>query len=234
MLSDATLPVRWTDIGSNLWAEGFSLLGQLLTEEECLSLQSAYDNRLLFRSHIEMSRFGFGRGEYKYFAAPLPPLVSKLREYFYPPLAHIAREWMTALSLESEFPAGFQDFLEICREHGQTRPTPLLLHYQAGDFNCLHQDLYGDIFFPFQVIICLSKSMIDFTGGELLLVEQRPRAQSIGRVVHLSQGEGAVITTRFRPAKGARGHYRTVYRHGVSPLLSGERFSLGVLFHDAK
>lgn len=180
-----------------------------------------------------MARFRFGRGEYQYFAYPLPPLVAELRQSLYVRLAETANQWMEALSLKGTFPAELNDFLAHCHAQGQKRPTPLLLHYVAGDFNCLHQDLYGDVVFPFQVIFCLSRPEEEFTGGELLLVEQRPRAQSVGHAVNLQQGEAVVITTRYRPAKGTRGYYRTNFRHGVSLIRSGERYTLGIVFHDA-
>ena len=180
-----------------------------------------------------MARFRFGQGEYQYFKYPLPPLVAELRESLYGKLAPTANEWMAALKLEGEFPETLNAFLQRCHARGQKRPTPLLLRYNKGDYNCLHQDLYGEIVFPFQVIFCLSQPEKEFAGGELLLVEQRPRAQSVGYAVRLSQGEAVVITTRYRPASGTRGHYRTNFRHGVSPILSGERYTLGIVFHDA-
>jgi hypothetical protein len=181
-----------------------------------------------------MARYRFGRGEYQYFDYPLPDLVEKLRHQLYAPLVTTAAEWMNALALPQDYPPTLDDFLERCHGAGQKRPTPLLLHYGEGDFNCLHQDLYGEIFFPFQVVVGLSQPDKEFTGGELLLVEQQPRAQSIGHSIRLQQGEAVVITTRYRPAKGSRGYYRTNFRHGVSPLLSGERYTLGIIFHDAE
>ncbi len=193
-----------------------------------------YADTALFRSRIDMQRYRFGRGEYQYFAYPLPPVIAKLRTALYAVLAPVAREWMAALSLPADYPAGLDAFLERCHTAGQCRPTPLVLRYGPGDYNRLHQDVYGAIVFPFQVVTALSHSGTDFTGGELLIVEQQPRAQSIGRVVHLEQGEAAVITTRYRPVKGTRGYYRTNMRHGVSPILSGERYTLGLIFHDAE
>ena len=181
-----------------------------------------------------MKRYRFGQGEYQYFAYPLPPRIAELRTSLYEELVPTAREWMTALKLPTQFPGHHAEFIETCHAQQQTRPTPLLLRYRAGDFNCLHQDLYGSIFFPFQVVICLSKPQQEFTGGELMLVEQQPRAQSTGRVVPLEQGDAAIITTRYRPAQGARGFYRTNIKHGVSTILSGERYTLGVIFHDAQ
>ena len=180
-----------------------------------------------------MARYRFGRGEYQYFRDPLPAMVKALRESLYRKLVGTANEWMAALSLPGEFPSELSSFLQQCHSNGQGRPTPLLLRYQTGDFNRLHQDLYGAIAFPFQVIVCLSKPEDEFTGGELLLVEQQPRAQSTGHSIKLKQGEAVVITTRYRPVKGARGHFRTNFRHGVSRLLSGERYALGLVFHDA-
>ena len=193
-----------------------------------------YADATLFRSRIDMQRYRFGRGEYQYFAYPLPPLIAKLRTALYRLLAPVAREWMAALSLPADYPACLDVFLERCHAAGQCRPTPLILRYGPGDHNCLHQDIYGAIVFPFQVVTALSHPGTDFTGGELLLVEQQPRAQSVGRVAHLEQGEAAVITTRYRPVKGTRGYYRTNMRHGVSPILSGERYTLGLIFHDAE
>lgn len=180
-----------------------------------------------------MARHRFGRGEYKYFSYPLPPIVAALRQALYAALSETANEWMEALSLSGEYPSELDRFLKRCHGSGQTRPTPLLLRYRAGDFNCLHQDLYGEIVFPFQVVFCLSAVEREFTGGELLLVEQQPRAQSIGHAIRMEQGEAVIITTRYRPAKGSRGYYRTNLRHGVSPVLSGERYTMGVIFHDA-
>ncbi len=180
-----------------------------------------------------MARYRFGQGEYKYFSYPLPAPVAGLRERFYAQLAPAARDWMAALKIECDYPATLAEFIETCHAAGQTRPTPLLLRYREGDFNCLHQDLYGPIVFPFQVIVALSEPGREYSGGELLLVEQRPRAQSAGRALRLAQGEAVAITTRYRPARGARGVLRTTIRHGVSPVLGGERFTLGLVFHDA-
>ncbi len=217
----------------SLWTSGYARLGGLLTREECEATRALYSQPDLFRSRIDMARYRFGRGEYQYFAYPLPARLDQLRHELYTRLAPVATEWMAALRLPAEYPESLDAFLAQCHAAGQTRPTPLLLHYVAGDFNRLHQDLYGDIVFPFQVVTCLSRPDEDFGGGELLLVEQQPRAQSIGHSIRLEQGEAVVITTRYRPSKGARGYYRTNFRHGVSPLLSGERFTLGLIFHDA-
>jgi hypothetical protein len=207
-------------------------LGAVLSQAECLGLRELYGERDRFRSRVEMERFRFGKGEYQYFANPLPELVGKLRQALYRELAPTANEWMKALELAGDYPPGLESFLARCHRGGQKKPTPLLLRYRAGDYNCLHQDLYGEIVFPFQVIVCLSRPDEEFTGGELLLVEQRPRAQSAGHALRLGQGEAVAITTRYRPVKGGRGWYRTNFRHGVSPLESGERYTLGIIFHD--
>jgi len=218
----------------NLWKHGYQRLGNLLTRVQCEQLRSLYDHGSNFRSRIDMARYRFGRGEYQYFAYPLPPLVDSLRTSLYHDLAPVAHQWMEQLKVPARYPDKLAEFLRVCRGAGQQRPTPLLLRYREGDYNALHQDLYGAIVFPFQVICCLSQPEIEFTGGELLLVEQQQRAQSIGRVVPMSQGEAVVIKTRYRPARGSRGFYRTNYRHGVSTVESGERFTLGVIFHDAE
>lgn len=233
MIVSSVSKLPWNQVCASLWSAGYGRLGRLLDREQCENLRALYTDSTIFRSWIDMARFRFGRGEYKYFAYPLPPLVAELRHALYRGLAGAANDWMAALTLPAKFPAELDDFLGHCHAQGQKRPTPLLLHYTAGDFNCLHQDLYGDVVFPFQVIFCLSRPQEEFTGGELLLVEQRPRAQSLGQVVNLQQGEAVVITTRYRPVQGSRGHYRTNFRHGVSPVLTGERYTLGIVFHDA-
>ncbi|HEX4595162.1 MAG TPA: 2OG-Fe(II) oxygenase [Bryobacteraceae bacterium] len=225
--------LAWNDALDGLWSRGYGRLGTVFSRRQCENLRSLYQKAELFRSRIDMARYRFGRGEYQYFADPLPSLVEKLRHELYGHLATTANEWMQALALPQDYPGDLPEFLERCHAAGQERPTPLMLHYGPGDFNCLHQDLYGEIFFPFQVVIGLSQPGEEFTGGELLLMEQQPRAQSIGHAIRLEQGEAAVITTRYRPAKGSRGYYRTNFRHGVSPLLSGERYTLGIIFHDA-
>jgi hypothetical protein len=180
-----------------------------------------------------MARHRFGVGEYKYLAYPLPEPVQELREALYPHLARIANRWMQKLASDISYPEELSSFLQRCHTHNQTRPTPLILWYEAGGYNCLHQDIYGEIAFPFQVVFVLNQRRIDYTGGESLLIEQRPRAQSLGRVVTLEQAEGLIFPTHHRPVVGARGWYRANIRHGVSPILSGQRFSLGIIFHDA-
>ena len=225
--------LAWSDVLDGLWNRGYGRLGKLLKQAQCETLRALYAQTELFRSRIDMARFRFGRGEYQYFAYPLPELIERLRHELYDRLVKTASEWMSALSLPQDYPADLTSFLKRCHAGGQKRPTPLMLRYRAGDFNCLHQDLYGEIVFPFQVVIALSQSGLEFSGGELLLVEQQPRAQSIGHAIRLEQGDAVVITTRYRPVKGSRGYYRTNFRHGVSPLLSGERYTLGIIFHDA-
>ena len=226
--------IPWSRVRDRLYGAGFSSLGTLLDEDTCTAISGWYDNDDLFRSRIEMARYRFGKGEYKYFAYPLPGIVAELREALYPGLATIASEWMRDLGQPKQFPTDLQSFLQLCHSSGQKRPTPILLRYRAGDFNCLHQDLYGELFFPFQVIFALSQQGKHYEGGELVLVEQRPRAQSTPHVIVPKQGEATVITTRYRPVQGGRGFYRANVRHGVSELRSGSRHTLGILFHDAK
>lgn len=226
--------IDWSVAEESLWTSGFANLGKILTGSECDKLIALYTQEKHFRSRINMERYRFGRGEYQYFAYPLPGIISSLRESFYTNLAPVANRWIKALNLPGNYPESHDKFLELCHTNGQTRPTPLMLRYTAGDYNCLHQDIYGDIVFPFQVIFSLSEPNKGFTGGELLLVEQRPRAQSIGNVLVPQKGEAVVITTRWRPVKGTRGFYRAALKHGVSTVHTGTRFTLGIIFHDAK
>jgi uncharacterized protein len=209
-------------------------LARLLSENECAALAASYADDTLFRSRIVMARHGFGRGEYKYFADPLPELVAGLRAALYPPLAAIANRWNAALGLDARYPAEHGEFLARCHAAGQTKPTPLLLQYGEGDYNCLHQDLYGEHVFPLQVAFLLSEPGRDFTGGEFVLTEQRPRMQSRAEVVPLGRGDGVVFPVHHRPVEGSRGAYRVNLRHGVSRIRSGRRHTLGVIFHDAK
>jgi len=222
-----------TSIGS-MWQHGAARLGRLLTVRECASMRKLYDDPSHFRTRIDMARYRFGSGEYQYFRYPLPDVVQRLREALYTQFAPLANEWMEALGLDSRYPADHAAFVKQCHKSGQERPTPLMLRYREGDYNCLHQDLYGPIVFPFQVVVALSKPGEEYTGGELMLVEQRPRAQSAGEVIALDQGEAVLITTRYRPQRGTRGWYRTNVKHGVSRVHSGERFTLGIIFHDAE
>jgi hypothetical protein len=213
---------------------GYAKTPALLTPEECNDLACLYTDDARFRSRIDMARYRFGEGEYKYFANPLPEVVSDVRCHAYLRLAAIVNRWAEESGKSHRYPLELDSFLGICHKKGQTRPTPLLLYYEAGCYNCLHQDLYGEVAFPLQMTCVLSRRDIDYTGGELLLVEQRPRAQSFDQVVTLEQGEAVIFPNSYRPMKGARGYYRVNMRHGVSRLLSGSRYSLGVIFHDAK
>jgi len=222
----AALP--WARVAEELDAQGVAPLGPLLTPAECAALVALYTDESRFRSRIVMARHGFGRGEYQYFATPLPPLVAALRRALYAPLAPVASRWE-----ETKYPPTLDAFTAQCHSAGQTRPTPLLLRYGPGDYNCLHQDLYGAIAFPLQVVVLLSAPGRDFTGGEFVLTEQRPRMQSRVEVVPLAQGEAAVFAVNRRPVRGTRGTYRVTMRHGVSRIRSGERYTLGVIFHDA-
>ena len=210
------------------------MLEGLLSREECREIASLYPEEHRFRSRIVMSRHGFGRGEYKYFAYPLPPLIEGFRTALYPRLAPIANHWNELMRIEVRYPAEHAEFLKVCHRAGQTRPTPLLLQYAAGDYNCLHQDLYGDLAFPLQVAILLSEPGRDHTGGEFVLTEQRPRMQSRPEVVPLRQGDGALFAVHHRPVIGTKGAYRVNLRHGVSRVRSGRRHTLGIIFHDAK
>jgi uncharacterized protein len=223
----------WAAIGASLDEWGHARTPALLTPAECGELRAFYADDARFRSRVDMARYRFGVGEYKYFSDPLPALVGELRERAYEPLAAIANRWEAALKTRARHPADLAGLLTICARRGQRKPTPLLLRYLAGGYNCLHQDLYGDVVFPIQLTVLLSEPGKDFEGGEFLLIEQRPRAQSRGSVVHLDQGEAVIFTTRHRPVTGARGPYRANMRHGVSRVLSGERYTLGVIFHNA-
>ena len=224
----------WTRIAAELDAHGCATTGVLLNADECGWLWEAYDSDALFRSRVVMARHGFGRGEYKYFAYPLPESVAILREFLYPPLAEIANTWSTAQGRPTHYPREHEDYLARCHKAGQCKPTPLLLSYGSGDYNCLHQDLYGELVFPLQVAFLLSRPGHDFTGGEFVLTEQRPRMQSRAEVVSLRQGEGVIFPVHHRPVRGTRGTYKVNMRHGVSRLRSGHRHTLGIIFHDAQ
>ncbi|MDX2169401.1 MAG: 2OG-Fe(II) oxygenase [Deltaproteobacteria bacterium] len=224
--------VDWGALARRLDADGWARLGPLLSAAQCAALCRDFDRDRLFRSTVDMQRHRFGRGVYRYFAAPLPPLVAALRVALYARLAPLANAWAAALG-EPAYPTSLSAFLAQCRAAGQTRPTPLLLRYQAGDYNCLHQDRYGAVAFPLQVVIPLSTAGRDFAGGELLFVEQRPRSQSRGMAVVPAAGEAVVFANATRPVRGTRGVYRAQLRHGVSPLARGQRVALGIIFHDA-
>lgn len=224
---------NWTDIIAELDAQGCAHVPQLLRPEECAALTALYPKDERFRSRVNMAQHGFGRGEYKYFNYPLPRLVDELRTNLYPPLVELANRWYETMKLEPRFPEDLTGFLERCHAAGQLRPTPLLLSYQAGDYNCLHQDLYGEHVFPLQVAVLLSEPGRDFTGGEFVMTEQRPRMQSRAMVVPLEQGDAVVFAVRNRPVQGTRSNYRVNLRHGVSRVRSGTRHTLGIIFHDA-
>jgi hypothetical protein len=224
----------WGEIGGSLDRTGCAVLGGVLSAHECAALAESYADDAQFRSKVVMARHGFGRGEYQYFSYPLPERVAALREMLYPPLSELANRWGEAMGLETRYPERLTDYLKICHDAGQTKPTPLLLSYGEGDYNCLHQDLYGDQVFPLQATVLLSQPGQDFTGGAFVLTEQRPRMQSRVEVVELRQGDCLVFPVRHRPVKGTRGFYRVAMRHGVSRVVSGKRYTLGVIFHDAK
>jgi hypothetical protein len=224
----------WHGTRESLSARGYAVTDPMLTPEECASIVSLYNASSRFRSHIIMERHRFGLGDYKYFSRPLPELVTELRTATYPHLAKVANEWANAFGEKTPFPLNHAAFLKVCHKAGQTKPTPLVLHYEAGGYNCLHQDLYGEIAFPLQMVFLLGQQDRDWTGGEFLLVEQQPRAQSKAEVVAADQGQAIIFTTRYRPVKGSRGYYRVSLRHGVSRVRSGTRYTLGIIFHDAK
>ncbi len=232
-LTERLAALDWKAIARSLDESGQATTGPLLTTPECEALVSVYDDDSLFRSRIVMARHGFGSGEYQYFAYPLPEVVAELRGSLYPPLARLANVWAARMGKGADFPLEHVEFLARCHTAGQTRPTPLLLKYGSGDYNCLHQDLYGPTVFPIQVAFLLSAPGVDFTGGEFVMVEQRPRMQSRPEVVALAQGEGVIFAVNERPVAGTKGDYRVKMRHGVSRLRSGHRHTLGVIFHDA-
>jgi uncharacterized protein len=224
----------WERISQELEAQGNAILERVLSADECQALAALYPEDELFRNRVVMSQHGFGRGEYKYFSYPLPEIIAELRTLIYPRLAPIANRWNTAMGIDVRYPEWHADFIQRCHDAGQLRPTPLLLQYGEGDYNCLHQDLYGEHVFPIQVTILLSDSTKDFTGGEFILTEQRPRMQSRPEVVPLRQGDAVAFAVHHRPVRGTRGTYRVNLRHGVSRLRSGHRHTLGIIFHDAK
>lgn len=231
--ADRLADFNWSLIAEELDERGYAVLQALLSPEECRTVAALYEVEGCFRKHIVMARHGYGQGEYKYFAYPLPPLIAELRAALYPRLAPIANRWSELLRLDARFPAKHEDFLALCHRAGQARPTPLLLRYGPGDYNRLHQDLYGALAFPLQAAVFLSEPGRDFAGGEFLLAEQRPRMQSRAEVVPLGLGDAAVFAVSHRPVKGARGASRVNMRHGVSRVRSGQRHVLGVIFHDA-
>ena len=225
--------VDWASKARDLDARGWALLPSLITRDQCRQVSALYARDTGFRSRVVMSRHGFGRGEYQYFAYPLPGLVQTLRASLYPSLVPIANAWHERMGLDVRFPPTHAEFIARCHDAGQARPTPLLLQYGAGDYNCLHQDLYGEHVFPLQIAILLAKPAEDFEGGEFVLTEQRPRMQSRVEVVPLTQGDGVVFAVNSRPVRGTRGDYRVHLRHAVSTIRKGHRRTLGIIFHDA-
>jgi uncharacterized protein len=227
--------LNWKAAADSLSQRGYAVTAQILSPEECASLTAMYGDENAFRSRIVMERYRFGVGDYKYFDNPLPEMVASLRTAAYAHLASIANQWAEHLGEKSpRFPTEHAVFLKVCHKAGQTKPTPLLLHYEAGGYNCLHQDIYGEVAFPLQMVFLLGQQGRDWEGGELLLVEQQPRAQSKAEVVHADQGQAIIFTTRHRPVRGTRGYYRVNMKHGVSRVHRGTRYTLGIIFHDAK
>ena len=233
-IPERLVAINWPALHSSLWEQGYALGPAILTPDECSALIDTYSCESAFRSHIVMARYRFGRGDYKYFNYPLPQIVQELREHSYSHLAPLANEWNKVLGAAEVFPPKHSAFVSLCKKKGQTRATPLLLHYEVGDFNCLHQDLYGAIEFPLQLTCFLSRPGMDYDGGEFVLVEQQPRAQSKPEVIAPRQGQIVIFATRYRPVKGTRGYFRTTLRHGVSRVRRGTRFTLGVIYHDAE
>jgi hypothetical protein len=225
----------WTAAEQSLSERGYAITAPILSPDECASLAALYNDASRFRSHVIMERYRFGIGDYKYFANPLPELVAELRSSAYPLLAQVANHWAEAFGESTPpFPRDHAAFLKTCHKAGQTKPTPLMLHYEAGGYNCLHQDLYGEVSFPLQMVFLLGQQGRDWEGGEFILVEQQPRAQSKPQVVIADQGQAIIFTTRYRPVKGSRGYHRVNLRHGVSRVQRGTRYTLGIIFHDAK
>jgi uncharacterized protein len=224
----------WQKLSEELSGSGCAVMEKLLSPEECQQIATLYPREDHFRSHVAMARHGFGKGEYRYFKYPLPDLIGDLRTALYPRLALVANHWNVRMRVDQRYPSEHAAFLKQCHDEGQTRPTPLLLQYVAGDFNCLHQDLYGTLAFPLQVAILLSEPGRDFTGGEFVLTEQRPRMQSRAEVVPLRQGDAVAFAVHNRPVQGSRGSYRVNLRHGVSRVRFGRRHTVGIIFHDAK
>lgn len=232
-IGDRVSALDWTRIERDLDAQGYAKTGPIVGASECAELIALYDNRERFRSRVVMERHRYGVGEYKYFARPMPQIVEELRNELYRRLAPTANRWAERMRSRDSYPASLKEFLKVCAAHGQSRPTPLILRYEQGGYNCLHQDLYGEVAFPLQFTCALNQRGHDFEGGELLLVEQRPRAQSRGEAIALDAGEGVIFANRYRPVAGARGYHRVNMRHGVSTVSSGTRYALGVIFHDA-
>lgn len=226
--------INWQRVFHDLNEQGYAVVSSVIPPEVCSALIASYSQANLYRSTIVMKRYNFGKGEYKYFSYPLPESIAYLRNDLYTPLSKIANEWNLKLGINLTYPEKHEDFIEACQQQNQYRPTPLILKYETGDFNTLHQDLYGELYFPFQAVLFLSQPQEDYTGGEFVLIEQKPRLQSQAIVLQPNRGDMVIFTTNFRAAKGTRGYYRSPMKHGVSKLHSGNRYTVGIIFHDAK
>ncbi|WP_119343693.1 2OG-Fe(II) oxygenase [Facilibium subflavum] len=216
----------------SLQSEGFCVVKNVLKPETCLLLRDLYDKNQYYRSTIDMQRYNFGKGQYRYFDYPFPDIISRLRRYFYEKLVDCANEWSQKMVQESSFPDEFCEFERLQYQANQTKPTPLVLRYQQGDYNCLHQDVTSEKYFPYQMIFLLSKREVEFSGGEIILAQQRPRMQTIAHVVNLDLGDALILSAKYHPAPGVRGYYKSSFKHGVSKVLQGERYSLGIIFHN--
>jgi hypothetical protein len=225
--------LEWNKIYDSLNLKGYAHLSSVLSKEECEEFKKMYPDSTRYRNVINMQRYRFGKGEYKYFSYPLPDLLQTLRQEFYKSLIPIANSWMSQLNIPVSYPEKHEELIKRCHEQHQLRPTPLILRYESGGYNTLHQDLYGEVYFPFQIVFALAQHGKDYEGGELVFTEQIPRAQSKAEVVRPNQGDAIIFTTNFRPVKGTRGYYRTTFKHGVSEVKSGVRFAMGIIFHDA-
>ena len=225
--------VNWADAADSMHAKGYASVKAVLTEEECDQLVTQYTEESSYRKTIVMEHHGYGLGQYKYYSYPLPAVVQQLREVVYPYIAPMANKWMQVLDIDKQFPTTLTGLTGLCHQHGQLRPTPLILKYNTGGFNAMHQDLYGEIYFPMQLVICLNQPGTDFNGGEFVLVEQRPRMQSKATVLNPCKGDMLLFTTNFRPVLGSKGYYRVNMKHGVSEVTAGNRYTLGIIFHDA-
>jgi len=233
-LDEKLSSLNWNEISFQLDHHGFTVLEHVLTEEQCNELTHDYERNSLYRKTVNMQRYNFGLGEYKYYDYPLPHVIQQLRQFVYPYLVPIANSWFNRLNLNRTFPNSLQEFLSQCHAQGQCKATPLILQYQQSGFNTLHQDLYGDVYFPMQMVIFLNQAHVDYQGGEFVLVQQIPRAQSKATVLQPQKGDILIFATRFKAEMGARGYYRSSMKHGVSPLHAGERYTLGIIFHDAE
>jgi hypothetical protein len=232
-LNQKITQIKWPDVAESMNTKGYAVIPDILSAAECDELKSGYIDTTLYRKTIVMEHHGYGLGEYKYFNYPLPRMVQQLREGVYPYIAPIANNWMQMLGIDRSFPASLSELTALCHQHNQLRPTPLILRYSTGGYNAMHQDLYGQIFFPMQLVVILNEQSIDYEGGEFVLVEQRPRMQSKAIVLKPGKGDVLLFTTNFRPVKGTKGYYRVNMKHGVSEVTKGQRHTLGIIFHDA-